>query len=72
MLAGGPKVGQRGLSVWRVTAMIRRLQGTVSITEYQNVYGKCCPCVSKSVAAPAVALDRSLGVRKDPTARYGL
>lgn len=64
-MAGGPQVSQGGLSVWRVTAMTRRLQGTVSITEDQNVCDKRCPHVSKSMPATVVTLVRSLGVRKD-------
>lgn len=71
MLAEGPQVGQRGLSVWRVTATMQRLLGTVAITEYQNVYDKR-PRVSKSVPATMVTLDRSLRVRKDSTAHPGL
>lgn len=46
--------------------MIPRLQGTVSITEYQNACDKRCPRISKSMPATVVTLVRSLGVRKDP------
>lgn len=46
--------------------MILRLQGTVSITEYQNVCDKHCPHISKPMPATVVTLVRSLGVRKDP------